>query len=201
MDAGDIILPKGNRIMSFKAKWIDFLYNVAIGSKKVRNLFTPIGATFYALITALFVVIALRVDDLFNLPKLLSTPLNVIVSIPILSVAFFMMGWSLLNFIKVRGTPVPFNPPPKLVTFGPYAYVRNPMLAGIFILLFGLGALFQSLSLVFLFTPAFIAVNVWELKTIEEPELEKRLGEEYIQYKNRIPMFIPDLRAKSKKKM
>jgi protein-S-isoprenylcysteine O-methyltransferase Ste14 len=187
--------------MSFKAKWIDFLYNVAIGNKKVRNLFTPIGATFYALITALFVVIALQVDNLFNLPKLLSTPLNVIVSIPILSFALFMMGWSLLNFLKVRGTPVPFNPPSKLVTSGPYAYVRNPMLAGIFILLFGLGALFRSLSLVFLFTPAFIAVNVWELKTIEEPELEKRLGEEYIQYKNRIPMFIPDLRAKSKEKM
>ena len=187
--------------MSFKAKWIDFLYNVAIGSKKVRNLFTPIGATIYALITVLFVVIALQVDNLFNLPKLLSTPLNFIVSIPILLVAFFMMGWSLLYFLKVRGTPVPFNPPPKLVTSGPYAYVRNPMLAGIFILLFGLGALFQSLSLVFLFTPAFIAVNVWELKTIEEPELAKRLGEEYIQYKKRIPMFIPDLRATSKKKM
>jgi protein-S-isoprenylcysteine O-methyltransferase Ste14 len=192
---------KGNRIMSFKAKWIDFLYNVAIGSKKVRNLLTPIGATFYALITALFVVIALQVDNLFNLPKLLSTPLNVIVSIPILSFALFMMGWSLLYFLEVRGTPVPFNPPPKLVTSGPYAYVRNPMLAGIFILLFGLGALFRSLSLVFLFTPAFIAVNVWELKTIEEPELEKRLGEEYIQYKKRIPMFIPHLRAKSKKKI
>jgi protein-S-isoprenylcysteine O-methyltransferase Ste14 len=187
--------------MSLKAKWINFLYIVATGSKNVRDLFTPIGATFYTLITVLFVVIALQVDDLFNLPKVLSTPLNVIVSIPILSFALFMMGWSLLNFLKVRGTPVPFNPPPTLVTSGPYAYVRNPMLTGIFILLFGLGALFRSLSLVFLFTPAFIAVNVWELKTIEEPELERRLGEEYIQYKKSIPMFIPDLRAKSKKKM
>jgi len=191
---------KGNRILSLKAKWIDFLYKVATGRENVRNLFTPIGAAFYALITLLFVVVALQVDDLFNLPNLLSTPLNVIVSIPILLFGLFMMGWSLLNFLKVRGTPVPFNPPPKLVTSGPYAYVRNPMLTGVFILLFGLGAVFQSLSLVFLFTPAFIAVNVWELKTIEEPELEKRLGEEYIQYKKRIPMFIPDLRAKSKNK-
>ena len=187
--------------MSFRAKWIDFLYKVATGSKKLRNLFTPIGAAFFALIAALFVVIALQVDNLFNLPKLLSTPLNVILSISILSFALFMMGWSLLHFLKVRGTPVPFNPPPKLVTSGPYAYVRNPMLTGIFILLFGLGALFRSLSLFFLFTPAFIAVNLLELKTIEEPELEKRLGEEYIQYKKRIPMFMPHLRAKSKEKM
>ena len=184
-----------------KAKWIDILYKVATGSEKVRNLFTPIGAAFYALITVLFVVIASPVDNLFNLPKLLSTPLNVIVSIPILSFGLFMMGWSLLNFLKVRGTPVPFNPPPRLVTSGPYAYVRNPMLTGVFILLFGLGALFQSISLFFIFTPAFIAVNVWELKTIEEPELEKRLGGEYIQYKKRIPMFIPNLREKSNKKM
>ena len=184
--------------MSLNARWIDFLYKVATGSKKVRNLFTPIGAVFFALFVALFVVIALQVDNLFNFPKLLTPNLNIILSIPVLTFGLFMMGWSILHFLKVRGTPVPFNPPPKLVTSGPYAYVRNPMLSGIFILLLGLGVLFSSLSLVFLFTPAFIAINVWELKAIEEPELEKRLGEDYIQYKKRVPMFIPGLRSKSK---
>ncbi|MBW1779864.1 MAG: isoprenylcysteine carboxylmethyltransferase family protein [Deltaproteobacteria bacterium] len=187
--------------MSLNARWIDFLYKVATGSKKIRNLFTPMGAIGYAVITVLFVVIALKVDALFNLPELLPTPSNVIVSIPILLFALVMMGWSILNFLKVRGTPVPFNPPPELVTSGPYAFVRNPMLTGIFMLLFGLGVLCGSLSLVFLFTPAFIALNVWELKAIEEPELEKRLGEGYVRYKKRTPMFIPDFRARSKKKM
>jgi len=146
------------------------------------------------LFTALFVVIALQVDKLFNLPKLLPAAMNVILSVPILMLALFMLAWSVLSFLKVRGTPVPFNPPPKLVTSGPYAYVRNPMLTGIFLLLFGLGALFRSLTLVLIFTPAFIAINVWELKTIEEPELEKRLGEEYIQYKKKTPMFLPGLK-------
>ena len=110
------------------------------------------------------------------------------------------MGWSVFHFLKVKGTPVPFNPPPKLVATGPYAYARNPMLTGIFLLLFGLGVLFQSLSLVLFFTPAFIALNVWELKAIEEPELEKRLGQEYIEYKEKIPMFIPRLERKRGKK-
>jgi protein-S-isoprenylcysteine O-methyltransferase Ste14 len=185
-------------MMSLKAKWVDFVYKVATGGKKVRNLFTPIGATFYGLITALCVVIALQVDNLLNLPKVLSTPLNVILSIPLLLFGFFMIGWSLHNFLQARGTPVPFNPPPKLVTYGPYAYVRNPMLTGVFFFLLGLGVLFRSLSLVFLFTPAFITINVWELKSIEEPELEKRLGEEYIEYRNQTPMFIPKYRPKSK---
>jgi protein-S-isoprenylcysteine O-methyltransferase Ste14 len=106
------------------------------------------------------------------------------------------MLWSNLHFIKVRGTPVPFNPPPSLVTTGPYAYVRNPMLSGVFILLFGLGIVFNSISLVFIFTPLFILLNVLELKAIEEPELEKRLGREYTEYKKGVPMFIPWMKGR-----
>ena len=176
--------------MSLKTKWIDFLYRAATGSRKFRNLLTPIGAIFYALLTVLFVVVALQVDKFLELPKLLPETLNLVLSLPILSLALFMMGWSVFNFLKVKGTPVPFNPPPKLVTTGPYAYTRNPMLTGIFLLLFGLGVFFRSISLFLLFTPLFIFINAWEVKTIEEPELEKRFGEEYVEYKKQTPMFF-----------
>jgi len=101
------------------------------------------------------------------------------------------MLWSILHFIKVKGTPAPFNPPPKLVTTGPYSYIRNPMLSGIFILMFGFGILFRSISLVFIFTPLFILFNFLELKSIEEPELKKRLGKDYLEYKKSVPMFFP----------
>jgi protein-S-isoprenylcysteine O-methyltransferase Ste14 len=101
------------------------------------------------------------------------------------------MLWSILHFIKIKGTPVPFNPPPKLVNTGPYFYVRNPMLSGVFILMFGFGILFNSISLAFIFTPLFILFNYVELKAIEEPELEKRLGKDYLEYKKNVPMFFP----------
>ena len=101
--------------------------------------------------------------------------LNIIVSLLILVIGLFLMLWSILHFVKVKGTPVPFNPPPKLVNTGPYFYVRNPMLSGVFILL-----------------------NFLELKAIEEPELEKRLGKKYLKYKKRVPIFIPKL-GKTKK--
>ena len=52
----------------------------------------------------------------------------------------------------------------------------------------------SSFSLVFVFTPLYILFNVWELKRIEEPELVRRLGDEYIEYRARTPMFIPRLR-------
>jgi len=74
---------------------------------------------------------------------------------------------------------------------GPYAYVRNPMLSGIFLLMVALGMLLRSVSLVFIFTPLFIVINVLKLKAIEEPELERRLGKHYVEYKGNVPMFIP----------
>lgn len=107
-------------------------------------------------------------------------------------------AWSVLHFLKVKGTPVPLNPPPKVVKTGPYRYVRNPMLAGVFLMLFGIGFVVNSVSLVFFFTPLYVVINVWELKRIEEPELIKRLSDEYIEYRRQTPMFIPGRTPKSK---
>jgi len=39
-----------------------------------------------------------------------------------------------------------------------------------------------------------------ELKAVEEPELERRFGEEYISYKKEVPMFIPRLSGKIKER-
>jgi protein-S-isoprenylcysteine O-methyltransferase Ste14 len=177
--------------MTLKTRLIETFYTVATGSRKIRNFFTPIGALFFALLIFSFVVIALQVDRLLGIAAIFPRPLSIIFALPIFAVALFLIGWSVLNFIKAKGTPVPFNPPPQLVATGPYAYVRNPMLSGVFFLLFGFGVLLESVSLLVVFTPLFIFINVWELKAIEEPELEKRLGADYIEYRKRTPMFFP----------
>ena len=75
------------------------------------------------------------------------------------------------------------------------------MLSGVFILMFGLGILYRSISMVFIFTPLFILFNFLELKAIEEPELENRLGKNYSKYKKRVPMFIPKLRRTKKRSL
>ena len=170
------------------------LYRVATGSRKIRNFFTPIGALFYGLLIFSFVVVSLQVDRLLGISEIFPRSFCIILALPIFSIALFLLGWSILNFFEAKGTPVPFNPPPRLVTTGPYAYVRNPMLSGVFALLFGLGVLLESASLIVVFTPLFILVNVWELKVIEEPELIRRLGEGYLEYRKRTPMFFPNLR-------
>ena len=115
--------------MALKTKWIDILYRVATGSRKMRNVFTPIGACFFAQLIFSLVVVALQVDKLIGISRIFPRPFHIILSLPILGLALFLMGWSIINFIRAKGTPVPFNPPPRLVTSGPYAYVRNPMLS------------------------------------------------------------------------
>jgi protein-S-isoprenylcysteine O-methyltransferase Ste14 len=180
--------------MIIKQRWIDLLHAVATGAGKTRTLLTPFGVLIFGVFTTLFVVSAVIFDRLLNLPNFLPEGARLPFSIPVIITGAAIAAWSAFHFVRVKGTPVPFNPPPKLVKTGPYRFTRNPMLTGVFMLLFGIGIGLNSLSLVFVFTPIYILVNVWELKNIEEPELVKRLGSEYIEYRRQTPMFIPRLK-------
>jgi protein-S-isoprenylcysteine O-methyltransferase Ste14 len=177
--------------MKFREHWINLLHRAATGTKKTRTLLTPIGVAIFGVFTALFVMAALWVDGLLSLPGLLREGARLPVSIPLMAVGVAFTAWSGFHFLRVKGTPVPFNPPPEVVTTGPYRYARNPMLTGVFLFLFGLGFAVDSFALVVFFTPLFILVNLFELKEIEEPELVKRFGDEYVEYRKRTPMFFP----------
>ena len=180
--------------MGFRKRWIDLLHRAATGAKKTRTLLTPIGVMIFGAFTALFVSASIIIDRLLNLPRPLPDDARLLVSIPMIAVGVSVTAWSVFHFLKVKGTPVPFNPPPKVVKTGPYRYVRNPMLTGVFLILFGIGFGANSVSLVVFFTPLYVLINVWELKKIEEPELIRRLGDEYIEYRKQTPMFIPRCR-------
>ncbi len=70
------------------------------------------------------------------------------------------------------------------------------MLTGWFILMLGLGILLRSLSLILIFTPAFVLLNLIYLKAIEEKEMEGKFGDEYLRYKREIPMFFPRFKGR-----
>lgn len=183
--------------MVFRNHWFNLVYKAAKSTRKIRTLLTPIGATIFCLFTASFVLAAISIDRLLDLPRLLPEMIRLTVSIPVIALGAVITVWSGFHFLKAKGTPVPFNPPPRVVKTGPYMYVRNPMLAGVFVFLYGLGFYINSISLVVFFVPIFVLVNVWELKQIEEPELIKRLGDEYIKYRRETPIFIPSRKPKS----
>ena len=182
--------------MDFRDRWISALHSTATGTRRMRTLLTPIGLAIFGIFIGLFVFLAVFVDQWFSLSWPLSNDLTWLFAAPLITIGFGVTVWSATHFLKVKGTPVPFNPPPSLVMTGPYKFIRNPMLTGVFLLLFGIGFAIKSLSLVIFFTPLFIFANIWEIKEIEEPELVKRLREDYVAYQQRTPMFIPKMRPK-----
>ncbi len=179
--------------MSIWDRYANFVYRLATGNVKLRMIITlPVALLFLGLV-ALFVLASIWVDKRFFFFHFESYWWTLGLSIIILILGWLICTWSALAFLQNRGTPVPFNPPSKLITTGLYRYIRNPMLLGLFLFLLGLGFLLGSLSLIFVFTPLFVVINVLYLKAIEEKEMEKKFGKQYLEYKKRVPMFFPKL--------
>ena len=186
--------------MSFKDSAINFFLRSATGSRKLRIVLRLVGVTVYLLFTSLFVFMSLLTDRFLNLPELIPEPLSIVLAIPLMLAGAVIYIWAVSSFIRLKGISVLLNPPTKVLSDGPYSYCRHPMIGAIILALLGLGILLRSVSLVFVFTPLFALINAWELKEIEEPELTKRLGSEYIEYKSSTPMFIPRFGSGAKKK-
>ena len=89
-----------------------------------------------------------------------------------------------------EGTPAPFDPPRKLVIEGPYIYLRNPMMVGVWLVLFGESLIFGSVLLGAWFLAvcglSLILIPFWE-----EPDLVKRFGEPYQKYERKVPRWLP----------
>ncbi len=98
------------------------------------------------------------------------------------------------NFAKIgRGTPAPIDPPSNLVVRGLHRYVRNPMYVGVLFVLLGELVLFPSQAFAMYILVCFGIVNAFIL-LYEEPTLAEKFGEEYTEYRRRVPMWIPRLR-------
>jgi protein-S-isoprenylcysteine O-methyltransferase Ste14 len=108
-----------------------------------------------------------------------------------------LLIWTWIQFLMAKGTPVPINPPQKLITGGLYAYSRNPMLLGIFLIVFATGLLTGSLSLTLLFAPLFVVFFYLQITLVEEREMELKFGQDYLDYKKRVPRFFPGIPGKA----
>ena len=160
--------------MSIWDRYADLVYRVATGGKRRRTLATPLLGLFYVGLMVLFVFAFLWIDKRFDSLHFNFTWWSLGLALIFLVPGFILWAWTMAAFLRNRGTPVPINPPQKLITAGLYNYTRNPMLTGLFFLMFGLGILLGSLSLVFIFTPLFILLNALYIKAIEEKEMEKK---------------------------
>lgn len=92
-----------------------------------------------------------------------------------------------------EGTPAPWEPPRKLVVLGAYRHVRNPMISSVLSVLLGEAFVLGS-TYILLWCAVFFVLNHFYFRLFEEPELERRFGAEYVEYKRKVPRWIPRLR-------
>lgn len=147
-------------------------------------------ATFFLIITPL---ISKNLDFYLKLKPLLPQAYIFLGLVMIIPGGVLALWCVALFFIEGYGTPNPLVPPIRLITQGPYRYVRNPMVIGFWLILCGFAILLNSKSyflfVLLLATPSGLLF----IRLYEEKELEKRFGEEYRKYKNQVPRFIPKL--------
>ena len=83
------------------------------------------------------------------------------------------------------------NPSDELVTNGILKLVRNPMYLGI--LLIYVSFILFSLSLISVVAFIIIVILYNRMVNFEEHILEQLFGEKYLEYKKRVPKWIPKL--------
>jgi len=157
-------------------------------SLAVRILAMIFGGTLFVAVIPAFILWAGR---FFNaspvLPVSLAGTISLvcfIIGIPWMSSAVF---WQL---IIGKGTPVPVVPTKHFLQNGPYKYVRNPMIMGFFLYILG-WAFLSNRWLALGASGLTMALLLTEIKLIEEPELTKRFGTAYLEYKKEIPFIFP----------
>ena len=97
------------------------------------------------------------------------------------------------RFAGAGGTPMPLAPTTRLVVEGFNRYVRNPMYAGLLVVIVGQALLFARWELL-LYAAFFWAVTAAFARWYEEPALLRRYGAEYEAYRRAVPAWIPRVR-------
>jgi protein-S-isoprenylcysteine O-methyltransferase Ste14 len=116
-----------------------------------------------------------------------------VIAIPIFAGGVYMVLWVSKAFVRQgKGTPIPIQPPTRLVVTGLYRYVRNPMYVGAILIIFA------EVIFYFSFWLALYGAGLWALLhtfmiLFEEPQLKRRFGADYERYLSEVPRWIPKL--------
>lgn len=117
-----------------------------------------------------------------------------VVGLAVLGLGLVLFAASVRRFATVgNGTLAPWDPPSVFVVRGPYQFVRNPMISGVIFCLFG-----EALALLSpphgIWAVCFLVLNLIYIPLVEEPQLERRFGASYREYRQHVRRFIPRLR-------
>ena len=123
----------------------------------------------------------------------LATPLNYWLAGFTFLLGVFLWLWTYEQLSRLgEGSPSPVaGRTLKLAQTGIYAYSRNPSLFGKLLGFISVGIFLNSFSFCFILTPLLLSGSLIEKVWRQEPQLIEIFGEEYIQYRKDVPLFLP----------
>jgi protein-S-isoprenylcysteine O-methyltransferase Ste14 len=92
--------------------------------------------------------------------------------------------------LQGRGTPAPWAPPERFVEHGSYRFVRSPMYLGVILLIVG-QALLLGREILFAWAAVAWLIFTSFLAFYEEPQLRRRFGADYDDYRRRVGRWVP----------
>jgi len=99
-----------------------------------------------------------------------------------------------VEFARAGGTPMPTTPTEHLVVTGANRYIRNPMYAGLLLVIVGQAFLFGQYAGPLVYAAVVWAVTAAFVRWYEEPTLRRTYGAEYEAYRRAVPAWWPRLR-------
>jgi protein-S-isoprenylcysteine O-methyltransferase Ste14 len=118
-------------------------------------------------------------------------PLVMLTGLTILFTGVLVIATTIRMFTIIgKGTLAPWAPTQKLVIVGIYRYMRNPMITGVLLGLLGEAIILSNYAVLLWFLFFFIGNHIYFIKS-EEPGLLKRFGDEYRDYFENVPRWLP----------
>jgi protein-S-isoprenylcysteine O-methyltransferase Ste14 len=165
---------------------------------RIRRRLPPLWL-LAALSFLIYLVFSALLTMALSLPWLVPIPkrIGITVGVILLVLGFTMITWAFksLGLRRILGKELFLSKSEsKLIAAGVYAYSRNPLYFFALVLLLGWFFVFRLtpiLILTLLFLAHFVLLAKWE-----ERELKERFGQEYEDYRQHVPFFVPRLKWK-----
>jgi protein-S-isoprenylcysteine O-methyltransferase Ste14 len=95
-------------------------------------------------------------------------------------------------FLFGKGTPLVTSAPQKIMARNVYGYIRHPMMWALFLVVLGEILTFGQ-PILFVWLVAMCRIIYLIVVNYEEPQLERRFGESWKEYCQKVPPWFPRL--------
>jgi protein-S-isoprenylcysteine O-methyltransferase Ste14 len=117
-------------------------------------------------------------------------PLGRVAGVLLILAGAGLVGYSMALMVRRgAGTPVPTDPPTRLVVSGPFRRSRNPIYIGYLAVVLGEALLFGQAAL-YLYVLVCLAFFELTILGYEEPRLRRRFGAAYEGYAREVPRWV-----------